>query len=107
MIAGTVSVRPGWLIARGHDQARYGTGLTSDLANVPSKESQMVYTVGFGKRNKPGVSTVRTNTAQEAIELAEALTRSDEEIQFIDTPTDGRVGIDMLCVLAKEEAGEA
>jgi hypothetical protein len=56
----------------------------------------MVYTVGFGKRNKPGVSTVRTNTAQEAIELAEALTRSDEEIQFIDTPTDGRVGIDMF-----------
>ena len=36
----------------------------------------MVYTVGFGKRNKPGVSTGRTNTAQEAIELAEALTRS-------------------------------
>jgi hypothetical protein len=64
----------------------------------------MVYKVGFGKRNKPGVSTVRTNTAQEAIELAEALTRSDEEIQFIDTPTDGRVGIDMLRVLAKEEA---
>jgi hypothetical protein len=67
----------------------------------------MVYTVGFGKRNQPGVSTVRTNTAQEAVELAEALTRSDEEIQFIDTPTDGRVGIDMLRVLAKEEAGEA
>ena len=67
----------------------------------------MVYTVGFGKRNKPGVSTRRTNTAQEAIELAEALTRSDEEIQFIDTPTDGRVGIDMLRVLAKEEAGRS
>lgn len=67
----------------------------------------MVYTVGFGKRSKPGVSTVRTNTAQEAVELAEALTRSEEEIQFIDTPTDGRVGIDMLRVLAKEEAGEA
>ena len=64
-------------------------------------------TVGFGKRNQPGVSTVRTNTAQEAVELAEALTRSDEDIQFIDTPTDGRVGIDMLRVLAKEEAGEA
>jgi len=67
----------------------------------------MIYTVGFGKRNKPGVSTGRTNTAQEAIELAEALTRSDEEIQFIDTPTDGRVGIDMLRVLAKEEAGRS
>jgi hypothetical protein len=105
MIAGTVCGRPGWLIGRGI--TRHATGLTSDLANVPSKESQMVYTVGFGKRNKPGVSTVRTNTAQEAIELAEALTRSDEEIQFIDTPTDGRVGIDMLRVLAKEEAGEA
>jgi hypothetical protein len=50
---------------------------------------------------------MRTNTAQEAIELAEALARSDEEIQFIDTPTDGRVGIDMLRVLAKEEAGRS
>ena len=26
-----------------------------------------VYKVGFGKRNKPDVSTVRTNTAQEAM----------------------------------------
>jgi hypothetical protein len=39
--------------------------------------------------------------------LAEALERSDEEIKFIDTPTEGRVGMDMLRVLAKEEAGEA
>jgi hypothetical protein len=67
------------------------------LANAP--------TVGFGTRN--GLSTVRTNTAQEALELAEALDRSDEEIKFIVTPTDGRVGIDMLGILAKEEAGEA
>jgi hypothetical protein len=67
----------------------------------------MVYKVGFGTRDKPGVSTVRTNTAQEALELAEALKRSDKEIKFIATPTDGHVGIDMLCVLAKEEAGEA
>jgi hypothetical protein len=81
--------------------------MTSDLANVPLQESYMAYTVGFGKRNKPGVSTVRTNTAQEALELAEALKRSNEEIKFIDTPTDGHVGIDMLRVLAKEEAGEA
>jgi hypothetical protein len=81
--------------------------MTSDLANAPSKESNMAYTVGFGTRNKPGLSTVRTNTAQEALELAEALERSDEDIKFIVTPTDGRVGIDMLRVLAKEEAGEA
>jgi hypothetical protein len=67
----------------------------------------MVYTIGFGTRNKPGLSTVRANTAQEAVELAESLERNDTEIQFIDTPSDGRVGIDMLRVLAKEEAGEA
>jgi hypothetical protein len=35
------------------------------------------------------------------------LERSDEEIKFVDTLTEGRVGMDMLRVLAKEEAGEA
>ena len=39
--------------------------------------------------------------------MRRALERSDEEIKFIDTPTEGRVGMDMLRVLAKEEAGEA
>ena len=102
MIAGTVCVRPGWLIGRGHNQGTYGTDFR--LGQRPVKG---IVNGLHGKRNKPGVSTVRTNTAQEAIEPAEALTRSDEEIQFIDTPTDGRVGIDMLRVLAKEEAGEA
>jgi hypothetical protein len=47
------------------------------------------------------------SSAADADPQSEALTRSDEEIQFIDTPTDGRVGIDMLRVLTKEEAGEA
>ena len=63
----------------------------------------MAYTIGFGMRNKPEVSTAQTVTAKEALELAEALQRSDKEIKFIDTPTDGRVGMDMLRVLAKEE----
>jgi hypothetical protein len=54
----------------------------------------MVYTIGFGKRNSPDVLTVmERNTAKEALELAEALERRDEEIGFIDTPTDGRVGM--------------
>ena len=67
----------------------------------------MVYSIGFGMRNSPDVLTVmERNTAKEALELAEALERRDEEIRFIDTPTDGRVGY-MLRVLAKEEAGEA
>jgi hypothetical protein len=67
----------------------------------------MVYTIGYGMRNKPDVSTAQRNTAQEALELAEALQMSGEEIKFIDTPTEGRVGMEMLRVLAKEEAGEA
>ena len=68
----------------------------------------MVYTIGFGMRSSPDVlSVIERNTAKEALELAEALERRDEEIRFIDTPTDGRVGMNMLRVLAKEEAGEA
>jgi hypothetical protein len=35
------------------------------------------------------------------------LKRRVEEVKFIVTPTDGHVCIDMLRVLAKEEAGEA
>ena len=68
----------------------------------------MVYTIGFGMRNSPDVVTViERNSAKEALELAEALEQRDEEIRFIDTPTDGRVGMNMLRALAKEEAGEA
>jgi hypothetical protein len=33
----------------------------------------MVYTIGYGTRNTPGVSTAQRNTAKEALELAEAL----------------------------------
>jgi ABC transporter substrate binding protein len=47
---------------------------------------------------------VRANTAQDALKLAESLERNeDAEIRFIDTPSDGQVGMDMLRVLAKEE----
>ena len=67
-----------------------------------TKEIAMVYTIGFGKRNSPDVlNVIERNTAKEALELAEALERRDEEIRFIDTPTDGRVGMNMLRVLAK------
>jgi hypothetical protein len=66
-----------------------------------SKEIIMVYTIGYGTRNTPGVSTAQRNTAKEALELAEALERSDEEIKFIDTPTEGRVGMDMLRVFGQ------
>jgi hypothetical protein len=47
----------------------------------------MVYTIGFGMRNNPDVlSVIERNTAKEALELAEALERREEEIRFIDTP---------------------
>jgi len=62
-----------------------------------------VYTIGFGMRNSSDVSTVQRITAREALKFAEALQISDEEIKFIDTPTDGRVGVEMLRVLAGEE----
>lgn len=45
-------------------------------------------------------------TAVEALKLADDLQRSDEEIKFIDTPRDGRCGMEMLRVLAKEEAAK-
>ena len=62
-----------------------------------------VYTIGFGMRNSSDVSTVQRITAREALKFAEALQITDEEIKFIDTPTDGRVGVEMLRVLAGEE----
>ena len=62
-----------------------------------------MYTIGFGLRNSSEVSTVQRITAREALKLAEALQVSDGEIKFIDTPTDGRVGMEMLRVLAEEE----
>ena len=62
-----------------------------------------MYTIGFGMRNSSDVSTVQRITAREALKFAEALQITDEEIKFIDTPTDGRVGVEMLRVLAGEE----
>jgi hypothetical protein len=51
----------------------------------------MVYTIGFSSRSTIGLSTVRANTAQDALKLAESLERDDAEIRFIDTPSDGQV----------------
>ena len=66
----------------------------------------MTYTIGYGMRNKKEESTATRPTAVEALRLVEALVMSDEEIRFIDAPTEGRCGIEMLRVLAKEEAAE-
>jgi hypothetical protein len=42
----------------------------------------------------------------EALKLAIDLQRSDEEIKFVDTP-EGRYGVEMLRVMAKEEETRA
>jgi hypothetical protein len=49
------------------------------------------------------VSTAERRTAKEALELAEALQRSGEEIKFIRAPAEGEIGVEMLRVLANEE----
>ena len=63
----------------------------------------MPYIIGFGPRNKREVSIAETRTAKEALELVEALQRSDEEIKFIRAPAEGEIGVEMLRVLVNEE----
>lgn len=45
----------------------------------------------------------RCQHAKEALELVEALQRSDEEIKFIRAPAEGEIGVEMLRVLVSEE----
>jgi hypothetical protein len=61
------------------------------------------YIIFFGTRNKREVSTAETRTAKEALELVEALQRSDEEIKLIRAPAEGEIGVEMLRVLVNEE----
>lgn len=67
----------------------------------------MPYVIGYGTRNKREVSTVEAETAVKALEIAEALEMSDEEIKFVDCPGEGRFDMRMLRVLAKEEVQRA
>lgn len=64
----------------------------------------MPYVVAFGMRNKKEFSTAEFATAREALKTAEDLQRSDEEIKYVDTPEGRFHSLDMLRVLAKEEA---
>lgn len=47
--------------------------------------------------------TAEKASAREALTEAENIQRSDAEIEYIDTPTEGRVDMVMLRVLAEEE----
>ncbi|WP_024517553.1 hypothetical protein [Bradyrhizobium sp. Tv2a-2] len=66
----------------------------------------MSYTIGFVPRNKQAVSATEAPTANRALAMIAALQETAEEIRFIRSPQEGDMGIEMLLLLAKEEAEE-
>lgn len=66
----------------------------------------MPYTVFFGPRNKARIAGARVMTANDALLMIQALQKAQQEIKFIRSPHEGEIGIEMVRVLAKEEAEE-
>ena len=66
----------------------------------------MPYTIIFSTSDAQGVLQADTKTALEALTTIGALQRRGEEIKYITSPQEGEIGIEMLRVLAKEEAEE-
>jgi hypothetical protein len=66
----------------------------------------MPYTIIFRTNNAEDVSGTDAKTALEALTTIGALQRRGGEIEYITSPQEGEIGIEMLRVLAKEEAEE-
>lgn len=66
----------------------------------------MSYTIGFQVKNQAEVLATEAATANQAVAIVAALQRGAEEIRFIRSPQEGDMGIEMLRLLAKEEAEE-
>jgi hypothetical protein len=66
----------------------------------------MSYTIGFIPRNQQDVSAAEAPTASRALAMIAALQQTTDEIRFIRSPQEGDMGIEMLLLLAKEEAEE-
>lgn len=66
----------------------------------------MSYTIGFIPRNRQEISAAEAPTANQAVAMVAKLQESAEEIKFIRSPQEGEMGIEMLLLLAKEEAEE-
>jgi hypothetical protein len=67
----------------------------------------MSYTIGFIPKNQQEmISATEAPTANQALAMIVALQESAEEIKFIRSPQEGEMGIEMLLLLAKEEAEE-
>jgi len=66
----------------------------------------MSYTIGFQAKNQKGILATEAATANQAVAIIAALRHSSDEIKFIRSPQEGEMGIEMLLLLAKEEAEE-
>lgn len=66
----------------------------------------MSYTIGFQGKDQKAILATEAATANQAVAIVAALRRSAEEIKFIRSPQEGEMGIEMLLLLAKEEAEE-
>jgi hypothetical protein len=66
----------------------------------------MSYTIGFIQRNQREISAAEAPTANQAVAMIARLQEIAEEIKFIRSPQEGEMGIEMLLLLAKEEAEE-
>ncbi len=66
----------------------------------------MSYTIGFQAKNQKAILATEAATAHQAVAIIAALQKNAEEIRFIHSPQEGDMGIEMLLLLAKEEAEE-
>ncbi|QOZ08912.1 hypothetical protein [Bradyrhizobium sp. CCBAU 51765] len=66
----------------------------------------MSYTIGFQAKDQKAILATEAATANQAVAIVAALRQSADEIKFIRSPQEGEMGIEMLLLLAKEEAEE-
>lgn len=66
----------------------------------------MSYTIGFQAKDQKAILATEATTANQAVAIVAALRQSSDEIKFIRSPQEGEMGIEMLLLLAKEEAEE-
>jgi hypothetical protein len=66
----------------------------------------MTYSIGFLQRRNLAVLTAEVPTANHALAVIATVEQSVGKLGFIRSPQEGEIGIEMLRVLAKEEAEE-
>jgi hypothetical protein len=69
-------------------------------------EAEMTYTIGFLQRSNLAVLTAEVRTANHALAGIATVEQSVSKLEFIRSPQEGEIGMEMLRVPAKEEAEE-